>query len=252
LFFIREIARLKKKKYEKNITSSSYIVNKDTSNENININQDHKDKALSEEEQWDINNKLLSESYEEEEKLVNEMLAEEENYDATEEYSDFINSLDEVGLHNLENAMEAMEVESGKRKRSEYGSTSIKEEGPKERPTRSAGNWPPEKEDFQPTYIPGQYRHMGSKRRDFEKPVQFQNTKYDGAILNLAAHDPIDWPNILSIWKALIVQKYIQNQHNSKQLSFPLICSKTTLYPFPVMISSNRTHLLVELFLLFI
>ena len=33
-------------------------------------------------------------------------------------------------------------------------------------------------------------------------------------LLNLAAHDPIDWPNIISIWKGLIVQKYIQNQHN--------------------------------------
>jgi hypothetical protein len=55
---------------------------------------------------------------------------------------------------------------------------------------------------------------MGSKRREFEKKVQFQNYKSDGAILNLASHDPIDWPNIISIWKGLIVQKYIQNQHN--------------------------------------
>ena len=55
---------------------------------------------------------------------------------------------------------------------------------------------------------------MGTKRRNFKKPVQFQNTRYDGAILNLAAHDPTDWPNILSIWKSLIVQKYIQNQRN--------------------------------------
>jgi hypothetical protein len=105
-------------------------------------------------------------------------------------------------------------VENSKRKRTQYGSTSVKEEGPQERPTRSAGKWPPEKDDFQPSYIPGQYRHMGTKRRDFEKPVEFQNTRYDGAVLNLAAHDPIDWPNILSIWKGLIVQKYIQNQHN--------------------------------------
>ncbi|KAK8457958.1 hypothetical protein SEVIR_3G277250v4 [Setaria viridis] len=55
---------------------------------------------------------------------------------------------------------------------------------------------------------------MGSKRREFERTVQFQNYRSDGAILNLAAHDPIDWPNIISIWKSLIVQKYIQNQHN--------------------------------------
>ena len=52
---------------------------------------------------------------------------------------------------------------------------------------------------------------MGSKRREFEKPVKFQNSKSDGKILNL---DPIYWPNIISIWKGLIVQKYIQNQYN--------------------------------------
>jgi hypothetical protein len=40
---------------------------------------------------------------------------------------------------------------------------------------------------------------MGSKRREFEKKVQFQNHKSDGAILNFAAHDPIDLPNIISI-----------------------------------------------------
>jgi len=55
---------------------------------------------------------------------------------------------------------------------------------------------------------------MGSKRRGFERAVQFQNSKSDGAILNLATHDPIDRPNIISIWKDLItVQKYIQNQY---------------------------------------
>jgi hypothetical protein len=54
----------------------------------------------------------------------------------------------------------------------------------------------------------------GNKKREFEKSVRFRNHKSDGAILNLAAHDPIDWPNIISIWKGLIVQKYIQNQNN--------------------------------------
>ena len=103
-----------------------------------------------------------------------------------------------------------MEVDSSAmRKR---GETSMKREE-RERPTRRAGDWPPPPEtgNFQPTYILGQYRYMGSKRRDFERPVQFQNYRNDGAILNLAAHDPVDWPNILSIWKGLIVQKYIQN-----------------------------------------
>jgi hypothetical protein len=55
---------------------------------------------------------------------------------------------------------------------------------------------------------------MGSKRREFKKTIKFQNHKSDGAILNFAAHDPIDWPNIISVWKGLVVQKYIQNQYN--------------------------------------
>ncbi|XBH55088.1 hypothetical protein VPH35_077238 [Triticum aestivum] len=121
---------------------------------------------------------------------------------------------DDVGLHNLDNAMEAMEVENRGKRRTGYGESFVKREGERERPTRSAGQWPPEKDDYQPMYIPGQYRYVGTKRRDFEKPVQFQNYKNDGAVLNLAAHDPIDWPNIISIWKGLIVQKNIQNQYN--------------------------------------
>jgi hypothetical protein len=55
---------------------------------------------------------------------------------------------------------------------------------------------------------------MGSKRREFEKTIKFQNHKSDGAILNLAAHDLIDWPNIISVWKELVLQKNIQNQYN--------------------------------------
>lgn len=45
---------------------------------------------------------------------------------------------------------------------------------------------------------------MGSKIREFEKSVKFQNYK----------SNPMDWPNITSIWKGLIVRRYIQNQHN--------------------------------------
>ena len=220
LFFIREIARLKKLKNEKkSVTSSSNMVNNNIATKDIDKNknndaaQSSKNKELCEEEQWDINNKILTESYEEEEELMKEFWSENEACDNSEENSYFLNSLDEIGLQNLDNAMEAMEMESSKRKRV-FGETSVKREGERERPTRAAGQWPPEKEDFQPTYISGQYRHMGSKRRDFEKPVQFQNTRNDGAILNLAAHDPVDWPNILSIWKGLIVQKYIQNQYS--------------------------------------
>jgi hypothetical protein len=55
---------------------------------------------------------------------------------------------------------------------------------------------------------------MGSKRREFEKTIKFQNHKSDGAILNLPSHDPIDWPNIISVWKELVLQKNIQNQYN--------------------------------------
>ena len=232
LFIIREIARLKKLKSDKmSVTSSSSMEDKILAsaerkanaiiNKNSVVNNNNKDKNIiqkeeivSEEEQWDINNKLLLESYEEEEELIKEMWLEDERYDDSEQNSDFYNSLDDVGLHNLDNAMEAMEVESSGKRRRGYGESSVKREGERERPTRTAGQWPPEKDDYQPTYIPGQYRYMGTKRRDFEKPVQFQNYKNDGAILNLAAHDPIDWPNIISIWKGLIVQKYIQNQYS--------------------------------------
>jgi hypothetical protein len=60
-------------------------------------------------------------------------------------------------------------------------------------PSRVAENWPLEKEDYPYNYISGQYAYMGSKRREFEKKTtKFQNYKSDGAILNLAAHDPID------------------------------------------------------------
>ena len=105
--------------------------------------------------------------------------------------------LDNAKLHN-NNAIEAMEIDpsSSKRRRG----PEIKIEGESERPTRKPGTWPPEKEPAY-RYIPGQYKHMGSKRREFEKKVQFHNYRSDGAILNLAAHDPIDWSNIISIWK---------------------------------------------------
>jgi hypothetical protein len=218
VYFIREIARLKRLKKEKKLVLNSPImpvdnIKQEVKNNNTNkVVEDNKNKEISEEEQWDINNKLLLDSYEEEDP----MSAEEENMDNAEQYNDFVNSLDDESLHNLENAMEAMEVEfKGKRRRGGYGGeTSVRSEGERERPTRRAGTWPPEKDEYQPTYIPGQYKYMGSKGRSFEKAVQFQNSKSDGAILNLAAHDPIDWPNIISIWKGLIIQKYIQNQHN--------------------------------------
>ncbi|XBJ07273.1 hypothetical protein VPH35_012829 [Triticum aestivum] len=124
LFIIREIARLKKLKNDKKFATSSstmedkIIASAETKanaiiNKNAIINNNNKDKnivqeeeVISEEEQWDINNKLLLESYEEEEELIKEIWLEDERYDDSEQNSDFYNSLDDVGLHNLDNAME--------------------------------------------------------------------------------------------------------------------------------------------------
>ena len=171
--------------------------------ENI-VHIERKNEEISEEKQWDINNELLLKSFEEEEDK-------NETYNTS---SDQNMELDEESLHNLDNAIEAMDIAGRKRGRFSYGETSLKNEGESEKPHRSAGKWPPEKEDHTYNYIPGQYRYMGSKCRGFERVVKFQNQKSDGAVLNLAAHDPIDWPNIISVWKGLIVQKYIQNQFN--------------------------------------
>jgi hypothetical protein len=40
------------------------------------------------------------------------------DYDASEQLNDFINSLDDEGMHNLENATEVMEVDFRKIKKS--------------------------------------------------------------------------------------------------------------------------------------
>lgn len=60
---------------------------------------------------WERNDKLLLESYEEEGELANEIYNEEKFVDASEQYDDFINSVDNIELHILENAMEAMDVD---------------------------------------------------------------------------------------------------------------------------------------------
>jgi hypothetical protein len=145
--------------------------------------------------------KILSDSFEEkeEEEFINEAIKEIFDYDASEQLKNFMNSLDNEGIHNLDNAANVMEVDFGKSKRARYGESSVKNEGEMERPSRVPGNWPPEKDDYTYNYIPGQYAYMGTKRREFEKYIKFQNHKSDGAVLNLATHDPIDWPNIISI-----------------------------------------------------
>jgi hypothetical protein len=69
------------------------------------------------------------------------------------------------------NAIEAMEIDpnSSKRRRG----PKIKIEREKERPSRKAGTWLLEKEEHAYRYISRQYKHMGSKRREFEKTVKF-------------------------------------------------------------------------------
>jgi len=193
-------------KKESNIIINAKEKESNTDNKESVLNNEEN---ISEEEQWEINNKLLQESYEEEDEEINI-----ENQTCND--NDSIESIENKSLYNLNTAIEAMDIDLGKqkRKRDPYGESSVRSEGEFERPSRAYGQWPPEKEDYPYNYIPGQYKYMGSRRREFEKTVKFQNHKSDGAILNLSAHDPIDWPNIISIWKGLIVQKYIQNQHN--------------------------------------
>lgn len=54
-------------------------------------------------------------------------------------------------MHNLENAMEAMQVDSaGEKKRRSYGESLVKSEGERERHTRPVGQWPLEREIMNP------------------------------------------------------------------------------------------------------
>jgi hypothetical protein len=112
---------------------------------------------------------LLDNFKEKEEEFTNEVIKEIFDYDALEQLKDFMNSLDDEGIHNLDNATEAMEVDIGKSKTARYGESSVKNEGERERPSRVARNWPPEKEDYPYNYIPGQYAYMRSKRRELKK-----------------------------------------------------------------------------------
>jgi hypothetical protein len=107
--------------------------------------------------------KILLDSFEEkeEEEFINEAIKEIFDYDASEQFKDFMNSLDDKGIHNQDNATEAMEVDIGKSKRARYGESSVKNKGERERPSRVVGNWLPEKEDYPYNYIPGQYAYMG-------------------------------------------------------------------------------------------
>jgi hypothetical protein len=95
--------------------------------------------------------KILSDSFKEkeEEEFINEAIKEIFDYDASEQLKDFMNYLDDEGIHNLNNATKAMEVDFEKSKRARYGESSVK----MERPSRVSGNWPPEKDDYPYNYI---------------------------------------------------------------------------------------------------
>lgn len=124
-------------------------------------------KSEKEDEQWNINNKILLESYEEEE-ISKEVYNEDVNYNYSEKNQNFYNSLDDEGVHILENAMEAMQVDlAGGKKRRSYGESSVKSEEERERHTRTVGQWPLEREDYEPSYTSGGYMYMGSKSRIF-------------------------------------------------------------------------------------
>jgi hypothetical protein len=105
--------------------------------------------------------KIILDSFEEEEEFINEATKEIFDYYASEQLKNFMNSLDDEGIHNLENATEVMVVGFGRLKRARYDESYVKNEGERERPSRVAGNWPPEMEDYPYNYIPGQYAYMG-------------------------------------------------------------------------------------------
>jgi hypothetical protein len=155
LYFYRELYRLQKLKKDKEATiellenKNNMVILVENKPENIN-----KEKRSNEDEHWDLNEKIILDSFEEEE-FINEATKEIFDYDASEQLKDFMNSLDDEGIHNLENATEAMKVDFGRLKRARYGESSVKNEGERERPSRVARNWPPEKEDYPYNYISG-------------------------------------------------------------------------------------------------
>jgi hypothetical protein len=63
--------------------------------------------------------KILLDSFKEkeEEEFINEAIKEIFDSDASEQLKDFMDSLDDKGIHNLDNATEAMEVDFRKSKR---------------------------------------------------------------------------------------------------------------------------------------
>ena len=178
LYFRREICRLENIKKDRELNAKKFsipikkndLVSKQIDNRVREVQKelehskdkinDIEDNDISEDEQWEINNKLLLESYEEEDEDTIEICS---NNSIT-----IINPLENKELPK-NNAIEAMEIDPSTSKRRR--GPEIKKEGESERPTRKPGTWPPEKEESAYRYIPGQYKHKGSKRREFEKMV---------------------------------------------------------------------------------
>ncbi len=128
LYFYRELSRLQRLKKNKEAaiehfeTKKNMVILVENKPEEIN-----KEKQNNEDEQWEINEKILSDSFEEkEEEFINEAIKEIFDYDASEQLKDFMNSFDDEGIHNLDNATEAMEVDIGKSKRARHDESSIK------------------------------------------------------------------------------------------------------------------------------
>jgi hypothetical protein len=116
LYFYRELSKLQKMKKDKK-TAIEFLENKNNMvrlGENKLEKVNDKEMQSNEDDQWDINEKLLLDSFEEEEQFINEAIKEIFDYDASEQLKDFMNSLDDEGIHNLENATEAMKVDIGK------------------------------------------------------------------------------------------------------------------------------------------
>jgi hypothetical protein len=116
LYFYRELSKLQKMKKDKK-TAIEFLENKNNMvrlGENKLEKVNDKEMQSNEDDQWDINEKLLLDSFEEEEEFINEAIKEIFDYDASEQLKDFMNSLDDEGIHNLENATEAMKVDIGK------------------------------------------------------------------------------------------------------------------------------------------
>jgi hypothetical protein len=108
LYFYRELSRLQRLKKNKEAateqleTKKNMIILVENKPEEIN----DKERQNDEDEQWEINEKILLDNFEEkeEEEFINEAIKEIFDYDVSEQLKDFMYSLDDEGIHNLNNA----------------------------------------------------------------------------------------------------------------------------------------------------